>query len=204
MAKVSLDLFVMSCWLSIAVLLLSVYHARAAQGGVRECKRITIQDLRSRNNFLQSSILVQTYNPNVNPTNPFIVVNDMHIVCEAHAATRDRYRYVSVVVSQTCSGSLCTTEADVLTDVQYDFECSTSNEWIAESFGRDMEHIREDDPEADFDTEPLYNCSACAADLSGADSVTHCLRKYNYNSPGVVMVDFVIEWGARMPFGRLI
>ena len=65
-----------------------------------------------------------------------------------------------------------------------------------------MKDIREDDPEADFDTEPLCNCKACAADLAGADSVTHCLRKYNYKSPGVVMADFLLLNG-RMAFWHI-
>ena len=178
MAKVAFRCisFAMRSWLSIAILLLSVYHHVRAQG-VWECARITMQDLTSSDNSRQSSILVQTYNPNFNALNPFIIVDDIHIVCESPGATRDTYRYVSVIVSQTCSGSLCNMEEDVLTDVQYDFECSTSNEWIAESFGRDGADIRKDNPEADFDTERLSNCSGCGAALAGADSETHCRRK---------------------------
>ena len=174
--------------LSIA-LLLSVYHNVEAQDGVRECPRITLQDLESRENSLRSSILVQTYNTNVNPTDPFIVVEDMHIVCEAVGTKRDTYRYVSVVVRQKCSGFNCPVDTrDVSTMVQYDFECSITNEWIAEAFG--SRSIREDNPEANLDTESLRTCSACARTLAGADPVTHCRRK----SPSVYIGIIRYQW----------
>ena len=165
-------------YLSVVLLnLLSVINHLHAQG-VRECERLTLEDLTSTDNSQRSSILVQVYNTGIGARNPFIQVEDMHIVCEVAGAKRDTYRAVSVIVRHSCVGLLCPPETrDKTADVQYDFECSTINEWIARASGQEGEHIRELNPEADFDTEPVYNCSACARAVAGADPVTHCRRK---------------------------
>lgn len=157
-----------------ALLFLLAYYVRAQ--GVRECARLTIEDLRSTDNPRQSNLLVQTYTTSTNPTDPFIEVEDMHIVCEAVGTKRDTFRFVSVVVRQKCSGLICPGEVrGVYIDVQYNFECAIDNKWIPETFG--STNIREEEPQADFDTEPMSSCSACARALSGADAVTHCRRK---------------------------
>ena len=163
-----LSSFILLCFLAAS--------CRVRAQGTRECARLTKEDLISTNNPRQSSILVQTYNTNVNPTDPFIIVEDMHIVCEAVGTTRDTFRYVSVVVRQICIGLRCPVEQrDVSVEVQYDFECATNNVWIPETLGSIS--VREDDPQANFDTETRCDCSACARTVSGADPVTHCRRK---------------------------
>ena len=165
----------MAHMLRIAVLLLFVYHVRAQ---TRECPPMTRDILLSTDNARQSNLLVQTYNPSVNPIDPFIVVEegDINIVCQAVASKRNTYRYVSVVVRQVCNGFICSAGTDeVSMIVQYDFECSLNNEWIPETLGSMF--IREEDPEADLDTELEERCGVCARQLPGADPVTHCRGK---------------------------
>ena len=150
------------------------WHVRAQ--GLRECTRITREDLISTANPRQSSILVQTYTTNVSPSDLITIdVEDMHIVCEAVGTTRDTFRYVSVVVRQICNGQLCREETrGASAVVQYDFECSTSNTWIPETLS--IKNVRFESPEreADFDTETRRDCGACGGRLTGVDTVTHC------------------------------
>ena len=141
---------------------------------------ITEEILLSTDRATSTNLLVQTYDPNVNATTTFIQLQEFNIVCLAAASRRDMYRYVSIVVKQVCSGVLCSVNQQGLSAVvQYDFECSsTTNQWTPMTFrGTD---IREDNPTADLETKLRTNCSACSKDLigAGADSVTHCLRKY--------------------------
>ena len=66
---------------------------------------------------------------------PDILVLDSQTVCFAAAATRDQYRYASVVVSFNCSGSLAPGNAlgistcDGELTVQFDFECVAGPQW---------------------------------------------------------------------------
>ena len=163
----------MTCLLQIVALLLFAYHASAQ---IRECPPMSFEVLQSTDNSRRSTLLVQTYNTNVDPTDPFIVVEEINIVCEAAASKRDTYRYASVVVRQICSGFACPEATrDISTVVQYDFECSISNQWIPEALGSTS--IRDDDPKADLDTEPAERCAVCAMQAAGADPVTHCRGK---------------------------
>ena len=121
---------------------------------------------------------MQTYTLNVAPNDPFIRVDDFHIVCEASASKRGTFRFVSVVVRQTCSGRVCPVNEGVSSLVQYDFECSEQNEWVGSVYDDTGDDIREDVPEADFDTELRHNCSTCGRNVIGAEPVTHCRRKF--------------------------
>ena len=144
-----------------------------------QCPMITEEILLSTDRPTRSNLLVQTYDPNANPTTTIIQLQEFNIVCLAAASKRDMYRFASVVVKQVCSGNLCPIEQrGVSALVQYDFECSsTINQWTPMTFGgRD---VREDNPTADLETELRTNCSACSKEFSGGDPVTHCLRKYN-------------------------
>ena len=154
---------------SIVLLAVAVYRVQATG----ECSLITEDDLLSTDNDFLSTLLVQTYNDNVGPTNPFVELHDIHIVCKAAGTRRDTYRFVSVLVRQTCIGELCPMgHNSVDRVVQYDFQCSDFNEWVPETFNFDT--VREDDPEATFDTAARSNCGACAGFLTAADPVTHC------------------------------
>ena len=195
----------MTCLLQIVALLLFAYHASAQ---IRECPPMSLEVLQSTDNSRRSTLLVQTYNTNVNPTDPFIVVEEINIVCEAAASKRDTYRYASVVVRQICSGFVCPEATrDISTVVQYDFECSIINQWIPEALGSTS--IRDDDPEADLDTEPAERCAVCAILAAGADSVTHCRGKRKCIHTYVDI--HVIKWNLQtnrslnnISFGRLL
>ena len=171
----------MSSFVSNLLLLLFLASTswRVRAQGIRECARITMDDLISTENPRQSSILVQTYTTNFNPSDLITIdVEDMHIVCEAVGTTRDTFRYVSVVVRQICSGQLCPEETrGASAVVQYDFECSSSNTWIPETLS--IKNVRFESPEreADFDTETRRDCGACGGRLTGVDPVTHCRGK---------------------------
>lgn len=157
---------------SIIVLLVANYAQ--AQG---ECAMITKEDLLSADGPTGSGLLVRTYNTNLNPTNPFIQVEDFTAVCLAAASKRDTYRYVSIVVKQICKGTLCPgDQRDQSKLVQYDFECDSDNQWSTNVFG--STNVRNDNPAANLETQLRTNCSGCSRLVSGADLVTHCRRKW--------------------------
>lgn len=147
------------------IVFLFAYYAQA-QGG---CAMITEEDL-------SGGLLVKTYNSNLNPENPIILVEEFSVVCLAAASKRDTYRYISIVVRQICLLSLCPEDQrDRSSLVQYDFECDSTDKWSTKVFGDT--NIRDDNPAADLETELRTNCSACWRLLPGIDSVTHCRRK---------------------------
>lgn len=153
-------------FLSSVILLLFAYHAQAQSG----CAMITEEDLSTEG----GGLLVNTYNPNLNPKNPIIILEDFTVVCLAAASKRDTYRYVSVVVRQICLKSLCPDDQRNRSKlVQYDFQCDSNNEWSTVAFGG----VRDDNPTADLETELRTSCSACSKELPGSDAVTHCRRK---------------------------
>ena len=151
--------------ISAITLLVFAYHARAQNDD--ECPQITKEILTTTDEFTGSTLVVQAFNPGINPQDPFIIVHDIHIVCQAVGERRDTYRSVSVLVRQNCSGHLCPAN-DV---VQYDFECSFGK-WTA----RDT-NIVDDEPEADFDTELREDCGVCSRTTVGAEPITHCRSK---------------------------
>ena len=161
--------------LSATVLLALACYPRAGSQPV-ECPKLTKDILIETDESTGRSLIIEAYNRNLFPTNPFILVDDIHIVCEAVGSKRDTYRFVSVVVRQNCSGVLCpSSQRDTSALVQYDFQCSSSGEWMSTVFMSN--DIREDDPVADFDTELRESCGLCYGRAVGADPVTHCRRK---------------------------
>ena len=156
--------------ISAIALLVFAYHARAQNED--ECPQITKEILTTTDEFTESTLVVQAFNPGINPKDPFIVVDDIHIVCQAVGERRDTYRSVSVLVRQNCSGFLCpANQPNINGVVQYDFECSFGK-WTA----RDT-NIVDDDPEADFNTELREDCGLCSERTVGAEPITHCRSK---------------------------
>lgn len=155
----------MMYFLPCIVVLLFAYYAQAQTG----CAMITQEDL-------SGGLLVKTYNSNLNPKNPIIVVEDFSVVCVAAASKRDTYRYISVVVRQICLQSLCPEDQrDRSSLVQYDFQCDSNDKWSTTVLGNN--EIRDDNPTADLETDLRTNCSVCSRTFDGVDSVTHCRRK---------------------------
>ena len=114
------------------------------------------------------------------PEQPFIQVFAMNTVCETVAFRRDRFRYVSVVVNYTSSGSS--------TVGQFEFECS-STQWTTTLLiaGTTSLTIPAD---ATFDTPLRRDCGLCASNLLAEgledvtifqnidyDNITHCFGK---------------------------
>ena len=157
--------------LSAIALLAFACHARAQ---TNECPQITKEILTTTDESTGSTLVVQAFNPAINPSDPFILVDDIHIVCQAVGETRDTYRSVSVLVRQNCSGFLCpANQPNFNAVIQYDFDCFFGK-WRAMDT-----NVVDSDPEADFDTALRENCGVCSENTVGAEPITHCRRKWH-------------------------
>lgn len=119
---------------------------------------------------------------------PSVTVNNFNVVCLAASSTQDQYRYVSVVVSYSCSGNQ-NCNGDFVS--QFDFLCS-GGAW-GSVFTAD--NSLTDPADGSLTTPIRTNCSFCVKPEVGQmlflnvlpETETHCARKsdlvlfhYNY------------------------
>ena len=125
-------------------------------------------------------LLAETYDDGINTTPPLVQILEVRTVCRASALTRDKYRFVSVVVQQTCNGTKDQREEedDKKYLVQYDLQCrGDPPKWSTMVLGT-TRNARKADPFADLDTKERRDCSACTVFLPRRDIVTHCIREF--------------------------
>jgi hypothetical protein len=106
-----------------------------------------------------------------NAGNPLVQLFGYHVVCEAVAATRGTYHYISLIANYTINSESRTT--------QFDFGCTERNEWDTLVGGSSI-FIVTDPPDGSFNTVARSDCRVCISPrrLSDSDTETHCARKF--------------------------
>ena len=152
-----------------------------ASARAQECSMITLEELGSTSTPSRDGLLAETYVDTEFPTPPRIRILNFHIVCLAGGRERNKYRYVSVVVRQTCDGTGRQCEErdeDEEFMAQYDLQCQGEPpRWYFRILGS-TEHARTPHPIANLATKERRDCSACTTQLEDSDVVTHCIRKH--------------------------
>ena len=145
----------------------------------QQCSMITQSDLGSSAAPSTSGLISSALTIGVESAgNPLVQLLGYHVVCEAVAATRGTYLYVSLIANYTINFEFCMT--------QFDFGCTERNEWDTLVDGSSI-FIVTDPPDGSFNTVARSDCRACLSPrrLSGSDTETHCARKF---------IKFAIKW----------
>ena len=164
--------------------------------GQNECPAIQESELGNTTTPGTSGLIADAITLGDSGSVPDILVLDSQTVCLAVGPTRDLYRYVSVVVSFNCSGSLAPGNAlgistcDGELTVQFDFECVAGPQWQrAVTLGGDNVFNPAD---GSLTTSLRTDCSFCVdPTIAGSfgltvDMATHCagrLKNWRYVCP---------------------
>ena len=148
--------------------------------GSQECFMISVAELGDTRAPSRDGLLAETYVDGAYSTPPLLQILEVQTVCRASALTRDKYRFVSVVVRQTCDGARdqCEKESGEKYLVQYDLQCrGDPPKWSTAVLGT-TRNVRKANPFADLDTKERRDCGACTVLLPRRDIVTHCIREF--------------------------
>ena len=106
-------------------------------------------------------VVYRTLRGGDNPEMFTVEVEDFHAVCLVHDDQRGRYRFVSLVVEYTCSGSgLCPSQSPTVE--QFESECGANEVW-RHSVLSSVDHTRTQNPTADFSTNTREDCALCVS-----------------------------------------
>ena len=165
------------------ILLLAIVSCTPVRGQ-SECPEIQESELGSTTTPGTSGLIAEAITLGDSGSAPDILVLDSQTVCLAAAATRNRYRYASVVVSFNCSGSLPPgsplgiSSCNGNLTAQFDFECVAGPRWgSALTLGGDNVFNPADGM---IRTALRTDCSFCADPVQGGplgltvDMPTHC------------------------------
>ena len=146
-----------------------------------QCNAITDSDLGSTTELSTNGLISQALSPGGETgNNPVSVqISRSRILCDASGSTRDTSSYVSILVEFQCSSPTVSGCNGTMLTWQFQFQCSSSNQYTSTVFGTQAFAVTEN-PTATFSTTPDNRCRACVDDQqnSRASADTHCWRKY--------------------------
>ena len=146
-----------------------------------QCNAITGSDLGSTTELSTDGLISQALSPGGETgNNPVSVqISRSRILCDASGFTKNTSSYVSILVEFQCSSPTVSGCDGTMLTWQFQFQCSSANEYSTTVFGTDTFAVTEN-PTASFSTSPDNRCRACVDDQqdSRASADTHCWRKY--------------------------
>ena len=169
----------------IAVLISVLLSALLARGQQAECELIQGSDLGTTESPSQQGLIADTYQIGDSSVPPFILLLQYRLTCIAVGCSPNRARYVSVITTYNCTGSIppgTAAPCSGIIETQFDFECVDLEEglgsrWILSTLS--SESIQSP-PDGNFTTPLRIGCSFCVSPTQGrmigldVEGETHC------------------------------
>ena len=125
------------------------------------------------------SLIRASYGGISNPDPPTIVVASFNVVCRAVGTTLNMYRFLSIVATYSCSGSMC---EDSSITAQFDTEC-VRGMWKPQVKVFSDDEIRTEPADGNAATALRRDCYLCLSSQQAVkiglttDQESHCLCK---------------------------